>query len=359
MLFKYETKKLFNNYSIYAMFILLVMGILVTMYNEGYFGHDYCVRLDEFSYTNGKLITGKEAYEYNKKIAKLYQGNVNNTLLAKLHKVYKDDPYIEKDGNIYCDSTYRYFKSVFHIEDENYLRVENVYRYNKVYYGFIGDWNSLFEMIDNFFVIFFVLIILFVSPIFAGDHEKGMATLLCTTLNGKSFSFLKTKLVVVSCFVNTFLALCLVAIMGIHISRNGLEGAEISIQSIEKYSYSMLSMNLGEFASYKIIAGILGSNLICLLTVLVSLYWKKVFSCFLFTVFIVFIFERAILLKLIPVDITDYLLAFAPINSYKMTIIAIVPNMGWVYAVEFVYFAFCFLILTFLKRSWCLGKYYT
>lgn len=355
MLFKYETKKLLSNYSVYAVLVLVLAGIAVIMYYEGYFGHDYCVRLDEFSCRDGKLITGEEAYLYNKKVAKFYQGSVDNMLLEKLHEAYKEEPYVEKDGNVYCDSTYRYFKSVFHINEEDYLRVEDAYRYHNVTYGFTGDWSSLFELIDKFFILFFVLIVLFVSPVFAGEYEKGVTALLSTTCQWKGFSFLKTKLAVVLLFVNIYMLLHLAAIVGIHVLRNGLEGAGISIQSVEQYSHSMLSMNLGEFAGYKIIAGVLGSNLISLLTVWVSLHQKSIFSCFLFTVFLIFAFDRNILLKLFPVDITDYLLAFAPINSYKMTIVAIVPHMGWVHAVGLGYIAFCCLAWAFIKRFWCSG----
>ena len=202
MLFRYEIKKLFGNYAFSIMLVFLVVSVLMFMYMEGYWGHDFCVRTDEFSCRDNQLITGSEAYNYNKSLANSYIGIVNNTLLASLHEDYKSDPKIESDGVTHYNSTYYYFKSVFKINEDNYLRVEDVYSCDEIQYGFTGDWFGLIGVLDRFFFVFFITIIVFVSPIFAGEHEKGIADLLSTTYGGKHDLFFKCKLRAVLLCIN-------------------------------------------------------------------------------------------------------------------------------------------------------------
>ena len=359
MLLRYEIKKQLSNYAIYPIILFLFIITLVSMYDEGYFGHDFCNRLDEYSCSSsGKLITGTKAYEYNKKVATHYKGVVDDNLLKKLHKKYKDNPHVKKYGSVYYDSTYNYFKTVFHINDNKYLKTKDVYVTDNIIYGFTGDWQALYEVLDKFFLIFIFLTVAFASPIFAGEHEHGIAKLLATTYEGRKVSFLKTKLYVVLLFVNITLFTCLGIIICIHFMRYGFSGADISVQIIKKYCYSMLRLNLWQFTLYKTITGILGINFLSLFTCLISLYCKNTFNCFLIVALYVFAFERKIWLFFFKLNIIDYVLTLAPINSFKLMSINILPEISYIYLIEIVYILLYILTFIMIKRLWRQRKYW-
>lgn len=238
-----------------------------------------------------------------------------------------------------------------------YMYVEGLFD-NSVSRNIVEAWKSIIKVIDRFFFAFFMVVILFTSPVFAGEHESGISETLSTTYLGKHNNFMTCKLKAALVCVNASVITLLAIILALYYIHTGLSGAETDIQSIETYSYSLLRINIFQFVVLKLIAGILGSNIICLLTMFISLYNKESFTCFMAVLTLVYIVDRSIILSAIDLNIVDFIMAFFPVNSYRLTIIDIVPDIAYVYVIGIWYIAEICISLYAIRKSFSSGCLY-
>ena len=98
-------------------------------------------------------------------------------------------------------------------------------------YDVRGNMEALYYVLDRFFLLYFLLLLLFVSPLFAGEQEREMAELLYTSYFGKREEYLRIKERVVFFYVNILFIHLVFLQTGFYILGN-IKGIKISARKV-------------------------------------------------------------------------------------------------------------------------------
>lgn len=353
---KIEIGKLFR-IKIVILPILLVLGTIVySMIKNGEFGYDYSNSIIAYSEKDGKLIYGQKGYEQNKKVAMSYKGEVTDAFLEQMHNDYNNASYANVNGSKFYNSTYSYFYDVFYIDESDYITGDELWKNDKthVIYGFSGDWDSYMGIIDDFFKIFTVFIIVFAAPLFTFEKECGMVEMVGTVKYGGDL-LLKYKVKAVFIVVNIFLFAVLLLISIIHFSQYGFTNADVGVQCSYLWKVYDTSVNcsLGEFSVLKILFGIIGCNIILLFSVLISMLCKNSLASLSVSFVSVWILCDKIVNGIIYNKILNIILAILPINALSAEyLIRAVSNKFVIYMIFIIQIILFFAISLLINKLW-------
>ena len=343
--------------------ILMMLGVIImNMFDYGTLGYDNSRWRLAYSQKDGELLYGQEGYERNKEVATAYQGEVTDELIEKLHRDYENAPYAELDGSPVYDYTYRFFDAVFGISYEHYLSKEDVWGEvdGTIRYGFTGDWDAYGYIITQFFRFFAIFIIIFASPLFPYERECGMLETVATVKHGGE-SLLKYKIKAVFITANVILFVVLAILSILHFSKYGFANADVSIQCSgdRQYVTAVLDCTMGELTVFKLLFGIVGCNLILLLTVLVSMLSMTSLASLCVAMVSIWALNYKMVHALVNNDIVNILLAFIPVNALDIdSLIKSVSNKAVLYMVLAGLIAIFVVVSLFIKKLWKTRQFY-
>ncbi|MCL2253490.1 MAG: hypothetical protein FWC09_03525 [Lachnospiraceae bacterium] len=322
---KSEIYKFAKIKTIFVSLFLVVVTILLTLYVYGGFGYNLNIFSSVISYSekSGDLITGKEGYQQNKEIALKYTGEVNDLFLKQLHHDVKNSSYVEfVEGKKFYNATYNFFNATFAIDSENYAKKDDIWGNvdGSVWYGFSGDWDAYGNILNNFFLVFSLFIIIIIAPLFAYDRECNMNELLGTAENGGN-RLLKYKTRAAFCSLNFLMFIFLIFISIIHFSQYGFDNANVSIQcSLERrFISSTINMNMGQLTLWRLLFGVIGCNMLGFTAILISMLCRTTLASFALTMVITWSLSYPIVQMIPNENIQNILLAVMPINALFAT----------------------------------------
>ena len=343
--------------------VFVVLGVVVySLFHFGEFGYDLSDSITAYSEMDGKMILGQKGYEHNKKIAKIYKGEITDCLLEKINNDYQQSTYVNLNGIKFYNGTFRFFHDVFNIGEEHYLGCDEVWgkHAGKIEYGFAGDWDAYISIIDNFFHVFSLFILVFAAPLFTYEKECDMAEMIGTVRYGGNLLY-KYKMQAVFIVVNFFLVAVLGFISILHFSRYGLINGDVSIQcSMDKTLVSsVISCSMAEFAVYKLVFGIVGCNMVLLLTVLSSILSVRSLAALGAAFISVWIFHYSVVHGLVKNNALDILLAILPVNALEVeTLMKAISSKEILYVLLIIQITLLIGGILLIKKIWGTKRFY-
>ncbi len=367
ILIKNEVHKLFKIKVLPFSLLVVILGLIYLMMIYGEFGYDISRLLTThsdkgliaYSEKDGRLLTGQEGYEQNKKVASMYSEEINDVFLAQLHADYKSSSYVSfENGERFYNATYSFFQDVFNIGAENYGKRNDVWGKVKgsIQYGFTGDWEALENILHSFFLLFSIFIIIFAAPLFTFDRECGMNAYLNTAKNGGS-NLLKYKIVAMFGAINILMFVVLIVISTIHFVQYGFANANVNIQCSydQRYIGATINCTMGQLTIWTLISGIIGCNMILLLTVLISMINNTTLASFSISLAIIWLPGYPFMQMLENDCILRLLLSVVPVNAlYVNALIRDIStwNALWgIFLMRLILFGILFFITTMVWRK--------
>lgn len=313
---KKEIYKLLRMKTTIISIVIVFFAILFSLICNGEFGYDLSDNMITYSENNGEIINGKEGYEHNKEVATLYKGKVTDAFLKKLQKDYRSSTYVVVDDTKFYNATYRFFEDIARIEQEHYICKDEIWRKSDgIVYGFSGDWDAYCNVLEKLFCVFSFFVIIFASPVFTYEKECGMLEMIGTMKNGGEH-FIRHKIRAVFIVVNAYMAVLLIFVSSLHFFQYGFANFDVSIQcSFEKeYITALLDCNLGQLALYKLIFGVVGCNVILLISFSISMLSRGSLESLIISIFLIWGFRYSIIYELFMNKMKDIILALFPVN---------------------------------------------
>lgn len=303
------------------MVLILFAAVLVFIKVDGEYTNTANVACKE----DGITVTGKEAVDYNKKVALSFQGKITDTLLKQIHDSYKEAPHSEYFGSDTTNSTYDYFISFFGIDTENYSSIEEVYPdyTGDLIYGFADNWRALWTTISRLSGLFPLFIIIMAAPLFSYEKECNMEEMLSASRNGKTF-LTSVKIKAAYIVMDTVLAGCLLLILIIYFGKYGTKGYNTSIQCgyMTFFDVSIMECSYLKLVVHTVLLLICGCNLMLSVIIAISLKTDKSFVSFGGSLAATYIFSYRVVHSFTNNPLADAIFALVPVNVSDIMVIA-------------------------------------
>lgn len=334
-----EVYKICKRKLVFLMVLILFAAVFMFFKIDGSYTNPANVACKD----NGKIITGKEAAEYNKKIAMSYKGRITDKLLAQIHNDYDKAPHADYYGSDESNSTFGYFKAFFDIDKDDYHNIQEVYPENKdnLNYGFADCWRALYTSLSRFMELFPLFIIIMAAPLFSYEKECNMYEVLAVAENGEEILAVH-KVKAAFLVMNTVLLSGFVLMLAMYFTAYGTEGYDTSIQcgNYTYFSMSVMDCSYLQLVLHTIVLGIAGSNVILSIVILISLKMEKTIACFGISFVVTYFLSYGVLHKFTSSSIFEAVFALVPVNVFNTYSIA---NINSIFGMKPV--TGCFIIL--------------
>lgn len=197
-LLKYELKKLLQfkvTMGILAVFTIILFGLFSTSFFSG-----------QISGYSSNPIHGKEAAMINKEIAESHSGYLTDDLIRDIFDDYaRRQPELKKKGvyNVFEHMTiYQFVKKptdmlekinssskVLHFKNIKLLphkALGSTLPLNQLKHGNFAPWNQLYSVLDTVYMVIILTTLFICAPIFSGDYENKMNSILLNTKLGRN-----------------------------------------------------------------------------------------------------------------------------------------------------------------------------
>ena len=275
---RFEIYKICRRKLVIFMMVVVFVSVFIYTYLYSYTSaanYSYLVCLKE-----GETITGMEAMDYNKKIAMSYKGKITDELVEQICNDSENIPHSEWGRYHVTNTTLAYFEVMFKTDTGELMSVKEAYPNYEgdLIYGYSDNWRGLYTSICDFLLIFVIFIIIMAAPLFSSERECGMAEVLMIAKNGGN-EMAGYKIKAAFILMNLTYILNMALLLIINFILFGIEGYETSIQChpISYFYTSFMDCSYGQLVLHTVILGWLGSNLILLLVIIVSIKAKKSF----------------------------------------------------------------------------------
>lgn len=349
-----EVYKICKRKLVFLMTLILFIAAFIFFKIDGGYTSPASVACKE----NGKIITGKEAVNYNKKIALSYNGKITDGLLEQIHNDYAKAPKADFYGSDENNSTFGYFKSFFNIDKIDYHSVKEVYPDYKgdLNYGFADCWRALYTSISRILELF-PLFIIMAAPLFSYERECGMNELLAVVGNGKDI-LARYKVKAAFIVMNFILVSNIALILFMYFIAYGTDGYDTSIQcgNYTYFSMSVMDCSYLQLVLHTIILGIAGCNVLLSIIIFISLKVKKPVACFGISLIVTYFLSYSVLHKFTNNSVFEAILALIPVNVFDTytlvninSIFGMKPVIGYFIVLEI----YCVIVIVFIIYSIC------
>ena len=266
-----EIRKAMSNKVVCLSFVFVMISLIYMQTINGEFGQKYNQNMYSISVENGNYIVGAKAYSINREQAELYAGKVNDEWIYKINNGIQKADYVQDNNRKIYNSTFNYLNRQLGLDELDINEQKKLLNYNEIdiRYGFVGDWEALYILLDHTFLVINILTVVLTSYVVTIDKDCHMIPIIETSKNGGRITC-KNKVIAIYIVLVGFLLLCLSYLLMFHFIKYGFDNYDTSIQfcSDGNLFYSNISMNLAELTFLKVINGILGviiGQAICML----------------------------------------------------------------------------------------------
>lgn len=355
MILQFEIKKILRHRIIYVPLFLVFVFTIYTEVVNGEFGYEYNTSARDVAVCNGKYVIGEEGYKINKQIADNHYGILSESLLEDVYAEYQLANYVEENNVKIYSYVYNYFENAFMFNNGLYKENLDVLCVDKVKYGYTGDWEAYYEVLEKLFgtITFFVIILS--GYVFSVEKEYGVITVIETTRNGNSKYFYK-KVKATFVIINIALIVLLLWVSVIHFGRYGFDNADVSVQCCSKLSMLSVDWNccLGGLTVIKIVGGIVGVNGCMAICLLISAISNNTTTCVFCGLICIWVCNYDYVKMFSVPRIVRLIYLFFPINSCNtdnlMRLTHSFQQIAIVFVLELVfYFA---VIVVLARKTW-------
>lgn len=286
-LYKMEVYKLLH-IRIFIIGLLAVTGLMVTYFWFAEVG-------EEIAVVDGRVYTGYEAVQRNRKITEEFEGIITNEKINQIIEKYGLPSKLEenmpgwRDGNYLNDFVTEYFTNgaweTSNLPTERYALEETEFRkaYDAAgmnpYLAYTTGWKVFAEMLQFGLILGSVLVICGISVIFAEESQIKMLPLLFTTEEGRK------KDICAKIFAS--FTITILIFIGIFLISLGLCGMVYGLNGFENMSGMVLSKGMIypvyriPFSKYLSILSVLGLQALlslCAITLCISAHQNSSFG---------------------------------------------------------------------------------
>lgn len=287
-LYKISQKKI-NRVIVLIMFLLCVITYITEV---DPFGKEMRI-----ASSDGKVLTGKKAIEFDKEVANKYKGELS---VVKLQNIYNEftlsrEEFLEISGkhvqwkyNTIYESVKPYFY-LYGIGENNYSdkNISFNLTLDQIVIGYSQLWGSTINSMQHSFVFLGIVLIILISPLFSEEYSSGTVELLLVSSLGKQRKGIIQGKVLASVIVCGVLSILIIAVNFIStIFLVGGKGFDCTIQTVYSCNFKNIAGNykVWQILIISFLLYLSSMYIITFLTIIVSSYNRTSYNTLIKTI---------------------------------------------------------------------------